>query len=626
MKLKLGEGLQIPIEVAGQAVALVGIRGSGKTNTAGVIAEELLDRGQPIVVLDPTDAWWGLRSDYPVFIFGGPHGDLPLNETDGKTLAEFVVQEKVPIILSLRHLRKGAQRRLVMEFCEELYHLKGKPEYREPLTVFIDEAPQFVPQRVMGEMARLVGAVQDMILLGRNAGFGVVLISQRFATLNADVRTQADTVIVHRLPSPLDRKALTEWIEENATLAEQKEVLSSLAMLKTGEAWIWAPYFDLFKRAQIRARKTFDSSAAPKRGAPARAPKDLTKVDLEKLKGKLAATIEKAKADDPRELRKAIAAKDQRLKQLEAELAKPARNIPENMPAKDKPVLTDADRARLEKVGKQLTDIQNEIAGAQVELLAEHLKSAEDSLRRVWGQFEGIHQTERVKFGRLLETKGFQKILDKLARVEPQLLNNHEKTQPFAGRRAEPPARAHASSRRPSTTPAAAVSHDMRSRSESGAPADTTIKGGKFRAMLVALAQAERPLSDSQVAARAVMSLSGTFDKYLGQQRTNGWVTGERSALSITDDGLLALGAYDQLPVGIDLQNHWLSMLGNGKKHDMLAVLIAAYPVSLTDAVVAERAQMALSGTFDKYLGQLRTLQLVEGSRQALRASEELFS
>jgi hypothetical protein len=69
------------------------------------------------------------------------------------------------------------------------------------------------------------------------------------------------------LPSPLDRKALALWIEENATIAEQKDVLSSLAKLKTGEAWIWAPYFDLFKRAQVRARKTFDSSAAPKRGA-----------------------------------------------------------------------------------------------------------------------------------------------------------------------------------------------------------------------------------------------------------------------------------------------------------------------------------------------------------------------
>ncbi len=297
MKLELGPHLSVPIDVAGQAVVLVGIRGSGKTSTAGVIAEELLDHGQPIVVLDPTDAWWGLRSKYPVVIFGGPHGDLPLTETDGPTLAEFVVQEKVPIILSLRHLRKGAQRRLVTEFCEELFHLKGKPEYREPLTVFIDEAPQFVPQRVMGEMARLVGAVQDMILLGRNVGFGVVLISQRFATLNADVRTQADTIIVHRLPSPLDRKALTEWIEENATIAEQKDVLSSLATLKTGEAWLWSPYFDLFKRAQIRARKTFDSSAAPKRGASVKAPTALRTVDLAALKAKLAATIERVKVE-----------------------------------------------------------------------------------------------------------------------------------------------------------------------------------------------------------------------------------------------------------------------------------------------------------------------------------------
>jgi hypothetical protein len=350
VKLKLGEGLQIPIEVAGQAVALVGIRGSGKTNTAGVIAEELLDRGQQIVVLDPTDAWWGLRSDYPVFIFGGPHGDLALNETDGKTLAEFVVQEKVPIILSLRHLRKGAQRRLIMEFCEELYHLKGKPEYREPLTVFIDEAPQFVPQRVMGEMARLVGAVQDMILLGRNVGFGVVLISQRFATLNADVRTQADTVIVHRLPSPLDRKALTEWIEENATIAEQKEVLSSLAKLNTGEAWMWSPYFDLFKRAQIRPRKTFDSSAAPKQGAPARAPKDLTKVDLEKLKGKLAATIEKAKADDPRELRKQIAELKTENSKLSKSSNRPDCLTKQEVRSVEKFVMKDGQLARAEKL------------------------------------------------------------------------------------------------------------------------------------------------------------------------------------------------------------------------------------------------------------------------------------
>lgn len=57
----------------------------------------------------------------------------------------------------------------------------------------------------------------------------------------------------------------------------------------------------------------------------------------------------------------------------------------------------------------------------------------------------------------------------------------------------------------------------------------------------------------------------------------------------------------------------------------MLRVLIAAYPSALSDADVAARADMALSGTFDKYLGQLRTLQLVDGPRAGLRASEELF-
>jgi hypothetical protein len=35
-------------------------------------------------------------------------------------------------------------------------------------------------------------------------------------------------------------------------------------------------------------------------------PKNLADVDLDALKGQMAATIEKAKADDPRELRKQI--------------------------------------------------------------------------------------------------------------------------------------------------------------------------------------------------------------------------------------------------------------------------------------------------------------------------------
>lgn len=313
-KIKVSADLSLPIKMASQAVVIVGIRGSGKTSTAVVMAEELLQLNYPLVIVDPTDAWWGLRSRFPVFIFGGSHGDLPLDATDGKVIAEFIVQERLPLILSIRHLRKNDQRRFVTELFEELYHLKGSDQYRTPLTVVLDEAPLFVPQNVQGDVARTVGAVEDLIARGRNAGFGVVLISQRFATINKNVSTQADTIIAHRLPSPQDRKALSEWVEENATIEQQKEVLASLARLKTGQAWFWCPSLDVIRCVQVRMRESFDSSASPQPGQRIAPLKKLTEVDLNVLKGRLATTIEKARQDDPKTLKARIAELEKQLK------------------------------------------------------------------------------------------------------------------------------------------------------------------------------------------------------------------------------------------------------------------------------------------------------------------------
>src|ERR1044071_68387 len=324
--IRIAKDVAFPLDIAGQCLAIFGIRGSGKSNTAGAFVEELLEVGYPTVIIDPTDAWWGMRvgadgdpkKGYPVVIFGGSHGDIPLEESSGKVIAEFVVKEQVPIILSLRHLRKGAQRRFVREFCEELYQLKGQPQNRTPLAVVIDEAPLFAPQKVFGDIAFVVGAVEDLIARGRTSGFGVVLVSQRSATLNADVRTQADTMICHRLTAKLDRKAIAEWFEENASTEDLKEILQSLAKLQDGEGWVWAPKLDIMKRAQMRLRRTFDSSSTPKLGAKIRPPKKLADIDLDKLKGQMAAVIERAKADDPKALRARIAELERQVK------AKPA--------------------------------------------------------------------------------------------------------------------------------------------------------------------------------------------------------------------------------------------------------------------------------------------------------------
>src|SRR5206468_1607521 len=143
---------------------------------------------------------------YPVVILGGRRQDLQLAAGDGATIADFVVDEHVPVVLSLRHFEsKGDVRRFVTDFALRLYFRKGQQDDPTPLKLFIDEASLVVPQRVMGEEAKMVGAIQQLVRQGRSSGIGVALIDQRPATINKDVLTQLELLVCHRITSPQDR-------------------------------------------------------------------------------------------------------------------------------------------------------------------------------------------------------------------------------------------------------------------------------------------------------------------------------------------------------------------------------------------------------------------------------------
>lgn len=559
--IKISKDLALPLDIAGQTIGLLGIRGSGKTNTAGVIVEELLDHHQPIVVIDPTDVWWGLRSGYPVFIFGGSHADIPLQETDGKTIAEFVVTEQVPLILSLRHLRKGAQRRFVTEFCEELYHLKGKPEFRTPLTVIIDEAPLYVPQRTMAETARVVGAVEDLIARGRASGFGVVLVSQRSQTINKDVLYQADTIITHRLTGPGDRKVLAEWMEEHADV--DKEVLATLPKMQNGQAWVWAPQLGLMKQVQIRKRHTFDSSATPKVGERLAPPKKLTEVDIDKLKGKMSAAVEKARADDPSVLRKRIAELEQ------DSLAAGAYNT------------ADLD-AELEK--GRLIGFEQGYEQAASETSQSYLKAS--------GMLEGALEVLR----------GFDP--DKKQQSAP----------PPAVKRGPPPAP------RP-----AAKQPDKFAKFRNPPSSDGKLLKAE-RLALTALAQYPQGRTLVQVAVLTGYAVGGGgFRNAIGALRSKQFIVGDSYQLQITEDGADALGEFEPLPSGPALLQHWYGQLGKAERVT-LEVLADAYPKTCAiDDVAAAAGYQSGGGGFRNALGRLRTLELISGKSDALKASDSLF-
>lgn len=311
-KLRISDDLSLPLEAVTSTFCIVGIRGSGKSTTAVDMAEEMLKAKQQIVVMDPKDDWNGLRSSadgkdmgFPVTILGGAKQDAPLESSGGKLVADLVVEDGLSCILSTRHFSDGQRVQFVYDFALRLYQTaKGVP-----LHLFIDEADQFAPQSPMRDEARMLGLVQRLLKQGRTAGIGASLITQRPATLNKNVMTQCETLIAMRTIGLQDRKAVEEWVKAwSKTKAEHDSTMAMLPTFKAGQGLLWSPaWLELYQVVQFRQAETFDSRKTPKVGERKVEPKILAPVDLKALSERMAATIERAKADDPRELRKQIA-------------------------------------------------------------------------------------------------------------------------------------------------------------------------------------------------------------------------------------------------------------------------------------------------------------------------------
>lgn len=322
LKISASRALPIDAFVTGTQ-AILAKKGSGKSYTASVQAEELLDAGQPIVVVDPTGAWWGLRAGadgtapgFPIAVLGGDRGDVPLEAAAGEVIADAIAREHFSAVLDLSLFRKGEANRFMAAFLETLYRRN-----RAALHVFIDEADTVAPQRPFGDEARTLGATEDLVRRGRVRGIGVTLITQRPQVLNKNVLSQVDMLTCLRMNHPKDLGAIREWVDVHADQRQAEAMIASLPSLPIGEAWLWAPATDLFERVQIRRRRTFDSGSTPKAGERAIAPRILAPVDIARLGATIAATAELAKANDPAALRKRVA-------DLESKLAAVAGSTP----------------------------------------------------------------------------------------------------------------------------------------------------------------------------------------------------------------------------------------------------------------------------------------------------------
>jgi hypothetical protein len=485
-----------------------------------------------------------------------------------------------------------------------------------PLHVVLEEAHEFAPQMAGSRSqntdneSAMLGAFKRLWKLGRASGIGGTAVTQRPASLSKDITTQSEILIAHRTIGPQDVKAIGEWVKYHG---ERLDILAELPSLPTGEAFVWAPEFPEgqpigLQRTSILLRETYDSASTPKVGEQRVEPKELAAVDLERLRVKMAATIEKAKADDPRELRKTIA-------ELKKQLALKSSPVSEKVTApvgKPVPVLTDADRALLGKLADHIANLSGALDLDVSKLIEDVRVKVASAVNVATSDMLTILRRTDEEAEERLRRVGFQKILGKLSHITPPEASAVPRS-PLA-RRVDPA---------PSTSrPARQVS-----ASNGNGNADLTL-GKCERSILIVLAQNPDGCTSGRLTLLTRYRYSGGFKNSLSALRQAGLMAGENTGtMQITDAGATAIGDVDALPTGDALAQYWLTHQSFGKCERAILEALLTHPKGLTADQLCEATAYQYSGGFKNSLASLRTAGVVVGrNTDVMRASEELFS
>lgn len=167
------------------------------------------------------------------------------------------------------------------------------------------------------------------------------------------------------------------------------------------------------------------------------------------------------------------------------------------------------------------------------------------------------------------------------------------------------------------------VKYDSPPRAEAGG----SLRSGAMRILAAVGSFHPKPVTKRQVGVLVGMKITGgTFNTYLGELKKNGWVYGYGDSLEISEVGRANLG--DIKPVSRkpeDLLEMWAGKFRKGAS-EMLRAIAAAYPEMISiDDLGEQLGMITTGGTFNTYLGELRSAGLVEKRGPQLIATAELF-
>lgn len=192
-------------DVIGQSVAVLGIKGSGKSNTSAVLMEELLRQGVPICVIDIAGEYGTLRDEFEIAVVGRSveiQGDdiLPITFDNVERVARTAYLSGKSVIFDISGYDDDGERdELVALWARAV--LSSATRARIPCVFFLEEAHNFMPQ---GSKTASKSAWIRIATEGRKRGLSLVMIGQRSSRIDKDTLTQADVCLLHRVRHPAD--------------------------------------------------------------------------------------------------------------------------------------------------------------------------------------------------------------------------------------------------------------------------------------------------------------------------------------------------------------------------------------------------------------------------------------
>ncbi|MFB6158682.1 MAG: helicase HerA domain-containing protein [Candidatus Nanohalobium sp.] len=232
---------------------ITGKSGSGKSNTAGVIMEELLEDGYPLLVIDTEGEYYGLKEQFEILHVGADENcDVEITPEHADKITDLALKQNVPVVLDVSgYLDEEDAKEMVRETVQKLFNKEKK--MKKPFLLVIEECHEYIPEKV--QLDETGQAIIKVAKRGRKRGLGVLGISQRPANVKKDFITQANYKIWHQLDWDNDLDVVKRVLNKDA-----KEDVKNLEI---GEALIDADFFDGVIRTKFKERKTFHAGRTP---------------------------------------------------------------------------------------------------------------------------------------------------------------------------------------------------------------------------------------------------------------------------------------------------------------------------------------------------------------------------